>query len=86
MEVTTLIVDKCKYVCVALCVHVFCVCVCVVHAVRRYMSSKKVPLWLVFNNADQNSEAPVSVLFKSGCVLFFFVRCVVLFVHVLCAQ
>jgi len=31
----------------------------------RYMSSKKVPLWLVFNNADTEAP-PIYVLFKSG--------------------
>jgi phosphatidylinositol kinase/protein kinase (PI-3 family) len=30
------------------------------------MSSKKVPLWLVFQNADPESDFPIYVLFKSG--------------------
>lgn len=32
----------------------------------RFMSSKKVPLWLVFQNADRSDAKPVYVLFKSG--------------------
>jgi phosphatidylinositol-4,5-bisphosphate 3-kinase len=43
LEVTTLIVEKC-----------------------RYMSSKMVPLWLVFRNADKSATDPVYVMFKSG--------------------
>eukprot|EP01006_Ploeotia_vitrea_P036247 TRINITY_DN66000_c6_g18_i1.p1 TRINITY_DN66000_c6_g18~~TRINITY_DN66000_c6_g18_i1.p1 ORF type:complete len:1249 (-),score=825.13 TRINITY_DN66000_c6_g18_i1:300-4046(-) len=31
----------------------------------RYMSSKKVPLWLVFNNADAEAP-PIYIIFKSG--------------------
>jgi len=31
----------------------------------RYMDSKKLPLWLVFKNADPNGQ-PKSVIFKSG--------------------
>ena len=31
----------------------------------RYMSSKKVPLWLVFNNAEEDAP-PISVIFKFG--------------------
>lgn len=42
IELTTLIVEKC-----------------------RYMSSKMVPLWLVFRNADPNAE-PYKVIFKTG--------------------
>mmetsp|Transcript_29445 Transcript_29445/g.49909 ORF Transcript_29445/g.49909 Transcript_29445/m.49909 type:complete len:1193 (-) Transcript_29445:248-3826(-) len=42
IELTTLIVEKCKY-----------------------MSSKMVPLWLVFNNADR-SAPPYKVIFKTG--------------------
>jgi len=30
------------------------------------MSSKKVPLWLVFKNADERESKPVLVMFKSG--------------------
>jgi len=32
----------------------------------RFMSSKKVPLWLVFKNADPREDKPVHVMFKSG--------------------
>jgi len=32
----------------------------------RYMSSKMVPLWLVFENADEDSKDPIYVIFKSG--------------------
>ena len=33
----------------------------------RYMSSKMVPLWLVFKNADETAAAPpITVIFKSG--------------------
>jgi phosphatidylinositol-4,5-bisphosphate 3-kinase len=31
----------------------------------RYMSSKMVPLWLVFNNADEDAP-PIYIMFKSG--------------------
>jgi len=31
----------------------------------RYMSSKMVPLWLVFKNADENAP-PIKIIFKSG--------------------
>lgn len=31
----------------------------------RYMSSKMVPLWLVFNNADTKAD-PITIIFKSG--------------------
>ena len=32
----------------------------------RYMKSKKVPLWLVFENADPDALEPITVIFKSG--------------------
>jgi phosphatidylinositol-4,5-bisphosphate 3-kinase len=32
----------------------------------RYMSSKMVPLWLVFANADTDSKDPLYIIFKSG--------------------
>jgi phosphatidylinositol-4,5-bisphosphate 3-kinase len=32
----------------------------------RYMSSKMVPLWLVFENADEESTDPILIIFKSG--------------------
>lgn len=32
----------------------------------RYMSSKMVPLWLVFHNADEDSKEPIYLIFKSG--------------------
>lgn len=31
----------------------------------KYMDSKKLPLWLVFNNADK-CGSPIYVIFKSG--------------------
>ena len=31
----------------------------------KYMDSKKLPLWLVFNNADTHGN-PIYVIFKSG--------------------
>ena len=31
----------------------------------KYMSSKKVPLWLCFENVDPDAE-PILVIFKSG--------------------
>jgi len=32
----------------------------------RYMSSKMVPLWLVFENADEDVTKPILIIFKSG--------------------
>eukprot|EP00457_Paulinella_chromatophora_P000957 gb/GEZN01000959.1/.p1 GENE.gb/GEZN01000959.1/~~gb/GEZN01000959.1/.p1 ORF type:complete len:1100 (-),score=179.27 gb/GEZN01000959.1/:106-3405(-) len=32
----------------------------------RYMSSKMVPLWLVFQNADEDTKEPIYIIFKSG--------------------
>jgi len=32
----------------------------------RFMSSKKVPLWLVFENADPAAGKPIVIIFKSG--------------------
>jgi hypothetical protein len=62
LEVAALKIDKCK-------VSDVCVCVraCVLLTTHpQYMDSKKLPLWLVFENADTNAERDVTIIFKSG--------------------